>query len=140
MHTSLVRQRTFGQTIYAYDFHLIKAVLGGMATGSLTGFFGIGGGVFLVPLMVVVLHVPLRVTVGTSLAVFMLPAVLGAFTHWRLGNVDVSLWIPLVIAGIIGSQIGARSVVHLAPHVLKRIFVLVVLAGAVFMMAKGLMP
>jgi uncharacterized protein len=81
----LHRQRLIGNTPYQYDFDIMKAILGGTATGALSGFFGIGGGVFLVPLIAVVLRVPLRVMAGTSLAVFILPAIFGAFTHWRRG-------------------------------------------------------
>jgi uncharacterized membrane protein YfcA len=132
------RQRIIGDMPYHYDFNIMKAVLSGMGTGFLSGLFGIGGGVFLVPLTVVVLHVPLRVTAGTSLAVFILPAIVAAFTHWRKGNVDMGLWLPLVVAGIMGSQVGARRVVHMPPEILKRLFLLLVLAGAVFMLVKGL--
>lgn len=134
----LHRQRIIGGMPYDYDFDMMKAILSGLATGTLSGFFGVGGGVFLVPLIAVVLRVPLRVTAGTSLAVFILPAIVGAFTHWRQGNVDVNLWLPLVIAGIVGSQVGARCVVHMPPEMLKRLFLLLVSAGAVFMMVKGL--
>ena len=134
----LQRQRIVGDMPYQYDVDVMKAMLSGMVTGMLTGLFGIGGGVLLVPLIVVVLHVPLRVTAGTSLAVFILPSVVGSFTHWRLGNVDVHLWIPLVVAGIVCSQVGARCVIHMSPAMLKRLFLLLVLAGAVFMMGKGL--
>jgi uncharacterized membrane protein YfcA len=134
----LHRQRIIGDRPYHYDFDTMKAILSGLATGILSGFFGIGGGVFLVPLTAVVLRVPLRVTAGTSLAVFILPAVVGAVTHWRQGNVDVGLWLPLVVAGIVGSQVGARCVVYMPPEMLKRLFLLLVLAGAVFMMVKGL--
>jgi uncharacterized membrane protein YfcA len=134
----LQRQRIIGDIPYHYDFDMIKAILSGMATGLLSGFFGIGGGVFLVPLTAVVLHVPLRVTAGTSLAVFIPPAIVGAFTHWREGNVDVGLWLPLVVAGIVGSQVGARWVLHMPPEMLKRLFLLLVSTGAVFMLVKGL--
>jgi uncharacterized protein len=134
----LHRQRIIGDMPYHYDFDLLKAIPSGLVTGILSGFFGVGGGVFLVPLIAVVLRVPLRVTAGTSLAVFILPAIFGAFTHWHRGNVDVSLWLPLVVAGIVGSQVGARCVVRMPPEMLKRLFLLLVLAGAVFMMVKGL--
>jgi uncharacterized membrane protein YfcA len=133
----LQRQRIVGDTPYQYDFHIIKAVFSGMFTGTLTGLFGIGGGVLLVPLAIVVLHMPVRVTAGTSLAVFILPSVVGAFTHWRLGNVDVGLWLPLVVAGIVGSYIGARCVIRVPPARLKYVFLLLVSAGAVFMMLKA---
>jgi hypothetical protein len=134
----LHRQRLIGDIPYHYDFDILKAILGGIVTGALSGFFGIGGGVFLVPLIAVVLRVPLRVTAGTSLAVFIPPAIFGAFKHWHQGNVDVGLWLPLVLAGIVGTQVGARCVVHMHPEILKRLFVLLVLAGSVFMMVKGL--
>ena len=134
----LQRQRIVEDMPYQYDFDIFKALLGGLATGMLSGFFGIGGGVLLVPLMVVVLHIPLRVTAGTSLAVFILPAMLGAFAHWHLGNVDVRLWLPLVVAGIVGSQVGARCVVRMPLAMLKRLFLLLVAAGALVMMVKGL--
>ena len=134
----LQRQRSIGDMLYYYDFDMIKAILSGIATGLLSGFFGIGGGVFLVPLTAVVLRVPLRMIAGTSLAVFILPAIVGAYTHWREGNVDVGLWIPLVVAGMIGSQVGARWVIHMPPAMLKRLFLVLVAAGAVFMLVKGL--
>lgn len=134
----LQRQRIVGDMPYQYNVDIAKALLGGMGTGLLSGFFGIGGGVVLVPLMVVVLHIPLRVTAGTSLAVFMLPAVIGALAHWQLGNVDVSLWLPLVGTGIVGSQVGARCVVRMPPALLKRLFLLLVAAFALVMVVQGL--
>lgn len=134
----LQRQRVVGDMLYQYECDMAKALLGGLATGMLSGFFGIGGGVVLVPLMVVVLHIPLRLTAGTSLAVFILPAVLGALAHWHLGHVDVQLWLPLVVAGIVGSQVGARYVVRMPLAMLKRLFVLLVAAGALVMLVKSL--
>src|SRR5262249_52894645 len=134
----LQRQRIVGDMPYYYEFNIFKALLSGTAIGLLSGFFGIGGGVLLVPLMVVVLHIPLRVTAGTSLAVFILPALLGAFAHWHLGNVDVGLWLPLVMAGMVGSQVGARCVVRMSLTMLKRLFLLLVATGALVMMIKGL--
>jgi len=134
----LQRQRIVGDMPYYYEFNIFKALLSGTAIGLLSGFFGIGGGVLLVPLMVVVLHIPLRVTAGTSLAVFILPALLGTFAHWHLGNVDVGLWLPLVMAGMVGSQVGARYVVRMPLTRLKRLFLLLVATGALVMMIKGL--
>jgi len=133
----LQRQRVVGDMPYQYEFDSAKALLGGMVAGVLSGFFGIGGGVLLVPLMAIVLHIPLRVIAGTSLAVFILPSIIGAFTHWHLGHVDVHLWLPLVLAGITGSQVGARCVVRMPPTLLKRLFLFLVLAGAVVMMVRS---
>jgi uncharacterized membrane protein YfcA len=113
-------------------------MLGGIATGTLSGLFGIGGGVFLVPMLIVVLRVPLAATAGTSLAVFIAPALVGSYTHWRLGNVEISVWIPLVLAGITAGYAGARCVVYMQPTTQKRLFAALVLTGAVYMMVRGL--
>jgi hypothetical protein len=135
----LRRQRVIADTIYTYHVNVLKAVASGLTTGLLTGFFGVGGGFVLVPVAVVILHIPVRVTIGTSLAVLVLPAWVGTVTHWRLGHVDVGVWIPLVIAGILTSQFGARYVVHLSPALIKRFFLGLLAIGALFMLAKGLM-
>ena len=132
----LQRQRPGRNELIEYGLHIPKALLCGLATGLFAGFFG-SGGVFLVPLAVVVLRMPIQIISGTALAI-LIPAVLvGAVTHWRLGNVDVVLWLPLVLAGIVGGQLGARYVVRLPAVLLKRLFLLLVSTGALFMLVKG---
>jgi hypothetical protein len=132
------RQRLVAQVCYSYDVHMIKAVLGGLATGLVSGFFGVGGGFLLVPLSVIVLRIPMQVTVGTCLAVTVPPALVGALTHWHLGHVDLGLWMPLVFAGIFTSQFGARCTVRVHPTLLKRLFLLLILGGTLYMLGKGL--
>lgn len=124
---------------YHYNVNVIKAILSGLASGALTGFFGVGGGFLLVPLGVMVLHIPLRVTIGTCLAVTVLPAWVGTFTHWQLGHVNLGIWLPLVLTGILSSQLGARCVIRFQPALLKRLFLLLMLTGAMYMLSKGLM-
>jgi uncharacterized membrane protein YfcA len=133
----LQRQQVIAGTLYHYNVHVVKAVISGLVLGLLTGFFGVGGGFLLVPVAVVILHIPVRVTIGTSLAVFVLPACVGMVTHWQQGNVDVGLGIPLVIAGILSSQFGARYIVHLSPVLIKRFFLGLLAVGALLMLAKG---
>ncbi len=134
----LHRCRTVAGTTYRYNVHLFKAVLSGVATGMLTGFFGVGGGFLLVPIAVLFLRIPLRVTVGTSLAVLVLPACLGTLSHWRLGHVALELWIPMVLTGILGSRLGAHYVAVLSPQLIKRLFLFLLALGAVFMFVKGM--
>jgi uncharacterized membrane protein YfcA len=135
----LHRCRVVANVSYSYDVNVIKAVISGLCTGTLTGFFGVGGGFLLVPLAVIVLHVPLRVTIGTCLAVIILPAWIGTLAHWQLGHVDFGLWAPLVVTGVVGSQFGARCVVRFRPELLKHLFLLLMLAGALYMLANGLL-
>jgi hypothetical protein len=134
----LPRQRIIADVPYRYNLHVINAALSGLGAGLLTGFFGVGGGFLLVPLGVIVLRIPLRVTIGTALAVTILPACVATLSHWHAGHVDMPLWLSLVVTGIVGSQIGARYVVRFPPQRLKNLFLLLLLAGACLMFVKGL--
>jgi uncharacterized membrane protein YfcA len=71
---------------------------------------GIGGGLMMVPTMVLLLQIPLPVTVGTSQTILLGTAAVGTLTHFSKGN----LWgewgvAPLLAVGtVLGAQIGAR--------------------------------
>ncbi|GIX48860.1 MAG: anion permease [Candidatus Tectimicrobiota bacterium] len=132
------RRRRIAQVTYRYRVNLLNAVLSGMSTGLVSGFFGVGGGFLLVPLSVSVLHIPLQITAGTCLAVTVPPALVGAITHGLLGHVDLGLWLPLVLGGLAGSQLGARLTVRVRPLTLKRLFSAVLLLAALSMLARGL--
>lgn len=79
----------------------------GAATGLLSGLFGIGGGVILVPMLVMILGFQQRLAAGTSVAAILPAAVIGGIGYAVQGNVD---WIAaaLLAAGVIvGAQIGS---------------------------------
>jgi uncharacterized membrane protein YfcA len=135
----LPRRRLVANVQYTYHVNVILAVLSGLGTGVVTGFFGVGGGFVLVPALVLLLHIPLPVTIGTSLAVIISPALIGTVTHWQLGHVNVGLWCLLAASGIVASQVGARCVVHFRPEWLRALFQWLLLAAALFMLAKGLL-
>ena len=61
-------------------------------------------------------------TIGSCLAVNVLPAFVATLTHWQLGNVDLELWLPLAVAGMLGSRVGARCMLRLAPELLRKFF------------------
>jgi uncharacterized membrane protein YfcA len=91
----------------------------------------------LVPLVVSILHVPLPVTIGTSLAVIIPASIVGAVTHWYLGHIHLQVWLLVTFSGIVSSQLGARYTVRLAPARLKQLFMVVVLGVALYMLIKG---
>jgi uncharacterized membrane protein YfcA len=86
---------------------LVPLLLLGAMTGLLSGLFGIGGGVILVPLLTLLLRFPQRLAAGTSVAAILPAAVVGGIGYAVQGNVD---WIAAacLAAGIIGgAQLGA---------------------------------
>lgn len=110
---------------------LILLVIG-LGAGVLSGLFGIGGGVVIVPaLMMFAKMTPVRAT-GTSLGALLLPVgALGAWEYWRNGNLDLRSSFVIAIGLFVGAFIGAVLAQSLPPMVLKRSFAvfLVLIAG-----------
>ena len=95
----------------------------GFFAGILSGVFGIGGGVIIVPALILLAGMVPIVATGTSLAALLLPVgILGAWEYHKKGNLDIqaALWIALGL--VVGVWIGARLAQHLTPVQLKRAF------------------
>jgi uncharacterized membrane protein YfcA len=98
------------------------AVIGGFAIGVTSGVVGIGGGVLMVPLMVLGFGFPQHLAQGTSLAAIIPTAAVGAATHQRQGNV---LWRAALLvgaAGVVGAVAGALVALSIPRDVLGRVF------------------
>jgi uncharacterized membrane protein YfcA len=113
---------------------LWSRVLGaGLLIGALTGFFGVGGGFVIVPVLVVALHFPIATAVGTSLVVIALNS--GVSLAARLGSVSIAWDViaPFTAAAVVGSFAGKRVADRLPAAALTRAFavLLVLVAGYV---------
>jgi uncharacterized protein len=103
----------------------------GLAAGVLSGLFGIGGGVIIVPLLILLLGFTAQQAVGTSLAALLLPVGLfGAIQYWQAGQVNILNAAILAFGLLIGAFIGARLGLSLPSEVVQRAFgVLLVVIG-----------
>jgi uncharacterized protein len=110
----------------------------GLAAGVLAGIFGIGGGILIVPALIVLAKFTPQVATGTSLGVLMMPVgVLGAWAYYKEGNIRIvpALWIGLGL--FLGAYVGAKVAQQMSPLMLKRAFSLFLVIVAVRMwMAK----
>lgn len=86
----------------------IKLAVIGLITGAYSGFFGLGGGFIVVPMLTRWLRYPIKVAIGTSLVVVALLAVPGTVTHALLGNIDWAIAAGLTVGVIPGAMVGAR--------------------------------
>jgi uncharacterized membrane protein YfcA len=105
------------------------AVASGLAVGLLVGMVGAGGGFLLVPLMIYVLHVPLRHAISASLAIVVLSGVAGMIGKAVTGQID---WIPavaLVTGALPGARLGASLSRRMKTELLS--LVLAVIIGLV---------
>jgi hypothetical protein len=110
----------------------------GLGAGLAAGFFGIGGGVVMVPAMSLLLGIDIVSAVATSLFVMGPPALIAAIQHSLQGNLHWEYAIPLLLGVIIGAQLGPLATAKLPKQRLRQFFGLVVLYVAGQMIWKGL--
>lgn len=112
----------------------------GLGAGVLSGLFGIGGGIVIVPALLYFATMSPAKATGTSLGALLLPVgVLGAWEYYKNGDLDVRASL-LVAAGLtVGAYFGARLNHLLSPMQAKRAFAafLVVIAVRLWVTAKG---
>jgi uncharacterized protein len=109
----------------------------GLLAGLLSGLFGVGGGLVMVPLQMLLLNEPIKSAVRTSLGAIVAIAVSGLAQHAWNGNV---LWIPglcLGIGGMVGAQVGTRLLPALPDRVVGLMFRISLIALAIYMVARG---
>jgi len=111
-----------------YSRTLTVAVAG--AVGLAAGVVGAGGAFLLVPLMLVVVGVPIRVTIGSSLAMTALAATAGIIGKLVTGQVPLGSALVVALGAAPGAQLGALASRRLAGGMLRGIlFVVIVLTG-----------
>ena len=106
----------------------------GLIAGLASGYVGVGGGFIMVPLMMSVLHVPMKLTSGTSLIAIMILAIPGVIEQGLLGNIEYLAGIAIVVGSIPGALVGARLVRMVPERQLRFIFGGFLLVAAVMLM------
>jgi uncharacterized membrane protein YfcA len=109
----------------------------GFGAGVLSGMFGIGGGIVIVPALLYAAHMQPQRAVGTSLGALLLPVgLLGAWSYYKAGELDARASL-LIAAGLaIGVYFGAQIAQHVDATMLRRAFA-VFLAGVAVKMWFG---
>lgn len=102
----------------------------GLLVGVLSGAFGVGGGIVLIPLLVLLRGVAQKVAQATSLVVVPLAALSGALTYAIGGSVWWPAVAPLIAGGILGVLVGTRLVVWTPDRWLSLAFALLLLVVA----------
>jgi len=110
--------------------------LGGLA-GASSGLLGIGGGVIMVPLLVVAFAYTQHMAQGTALAVMIPTALMGAYTYASAHKVSWAAALVMVVGAVIGARYGAMLALALPRELLRTLFALLLVGVAVRMMPRG---
>jgi uncharacterized membrane protein YfcA len=94
---------------YVYWFDPWLAMLLGLVIGIAASLFGVGGGIFLVPAMVLLMRVPIHIATATSTFVLLFTGGTGAFVHLIAGHYAglAGEELSLALGSLIGAQVGA---------------------------------
>jgi uncharacterized membrane protein YfcA len=114
--------------------NLLLFVVLGLAAGILSGLLGVGGGILIVPALVLVFGFTQHLAQGTTLALMVPPiGLLAAWTYYKHGNVDVKIAALICLGFFIGGLIGARCAASINPIMLKKLFGVALLIAALRM-------
>ncbi len=107
----------------------------GIAAGMLSGMFGVGGGVIIVPALVLLFGMSQQTATGTSLMALLLPVgILGVIEYFRSGKISIdNVWFGLVIAlGLFaGALFGAKIALGMSGEMLRRGFAIFLVLVAI---------
>jgi uncharacterized membrane protein YfcA len=126
-----IMSRAIDERTFAHDPRI--GVVAGVGIGFFSSLFGIGGGIVLIPLLLIAARMPPHVVTATSAFVITTTAPVGIVTHALSGDVDWPFTLPLVLGGLVGGSIG--------PVIQKRVSsptLITLLAAALIAAALGL--
>ena len=103
----------------------------GIAGGVIGGVFGVGGGIIIVPALVLVFGFSQHMAQGTMLATLLLPSfVFAVWKYYQAGHINIPVAIFVSLGMMLGSVIGASYAQGMSAPVLKKMFgILMVLSG-----------
>lgn len=119
-----------GRDIYTTTFNVWLLVLAGAGTGVLGAILGTGGGVFLIPILVLGFGVPMHYALATSILSVIATSSAVASTNVERGTANMRLGMTLEIATALGAIGGGTLAGHMTPSVLQGLFALVLIPTA----------
>jgi uncharacterized membrane protein YfcA len=112
--------------------YLLALLVIGFAAGFMSSLVGIGGGVVIVPALVIIFGLSQKMAQGTSLAMLSLPvAFIGAYNYYKEGQVNWKMALILAATFVIGGYLGSKVVLGLDTSIVKKIFAIFMIVIAV---------
>jgi hypothetical protein len=106
----------------------IALIVVGVLVGAIAGLLGVGGGIVLVPILIIFFGAAAPIAKGTSLLVTLIAGTTGSWRNYRSSNVDIAVAMKIGIAGIPTALIGAQLAIVMSDQVSTILFALLLLA------------
>ncbi|MGR6899490.1 sulfite exporter TauE/SafE family protein [Rummeliibacillus sp. TYF-LIM-RU47] len=110
-----------------------KPLAAGLAfiVGIGSGIVGAGGGFLLIPIMLLILRIPTRMTIASSLAITFISSIAGSIGKISTGQIEYKTAMIVIIAGLIAAPIGAKISKKINTKVLQGILAVLILGTAI---------
>lgn len=111
---------------------IISLIVIGLLAGMLSGLVGVGGGIIMVPLLVLLLGFNQHQAQGTSLTVLVVPVTaLAVYNYYKEGYINWKYAAIIAVFFVVGSYFGSKLAVGIDQKMLKKVFgvVLIIVAG-----------
>ncbi len=111
----------------------------GLVAGVLGGMVGLGGGIILIPALILIMKLDQQTAQGTSIAVMLPPIGLFAvYNYYKAGYVNTKYALIIAAAFMIGGYFGSLFALKLSPATMRKVFsvILVVIAVKMFFTEK----
>ena len=117
---------------------VLSLMLIGVIAGVLSGLVGIGGGVVMVPLLIVMLGFSQHQAQGTSLAVLVVPVTaIAVFNYYKEGYINWKHAAIIAVCFVVGGYFGSKIAISVDQKMLKKIFaVILLLLGGKMLFSK----
>ncbi len=114
---------------------ILLLVIVGLAAGFLSGLIGIGGGVIIVPALVLLVGFTQKQAQGTSLGILLLPVgILAVIQYYKQGYINVNYVLIVALAFIAGGFFGSKLALNLSDEKVKKIFAIILLVISIKML------
>jgi len=135
---SILRSARVKKGLYTQkqDFNALKLFLTGIATGAISGFLGAGGGFLIVPALVLLMQLPMKQAIGTSLFIIALNSATGFLTDLHYFNPEWLFLLKVTTLTISGVLAGNYLSKNLNSSQLKYAFALFSIALAIVIFLK----
>lgn len=108
----------------------------GLCAGTLAGLLGVGGGVVMVPAMIIFFGIPAAVAKGTSLGVIIPTSIVATRRNLKNGHADLQVAVAVGLAGVVSSYLASKISVGLDERTSNILFAILLAVVAVRMLLK----
>ena len=110
----------------------IILIIIGLLAGILSGLVGVGGGILMIPLLIIFLGLSQHQAQGAALFAMLPPiGILAAINYYKEGFVKWEYAIVIAFTFVIGGYLGSKFSLSLPPQTVRRVFGVIMLLGAI---------